>query len=59
MRLSVYGGIEIPNLGYGQIYVKGPNNPSLKPFQAQVVDVDGPAIIGKMPAQNLNLLKLN
>ena len=57
MRLSVYGGIEIPNLGSGQIYVKGPNNP--KPFQAQVVDVDDPAIIGKMQAQNLNLLKLN
>ena len=59
MRLSAYGGVEIPNLGSCQIYVKGPNNPSPKPIQAEVVDVDGPAIIGNMSAQNLNLLKLN
>ena len=59
MRLSAYGGVEIPNLGSCQIYVKGPNNPSPKPIQAEVVDVDGSAIIGNMSAQNLNLLKLN
>ena len=59
MRLSAYGGVEIPNLGSCQIYVKGPNNPSPKPIQAEVVDVDGPAIIGNMSAQNLKLLKLN
>ena len=59
MRLSAYGGIEIPNLGSCQIYVKGPNNPSPEPIQTEVVDVDGPAIIGNMSAQNLNLLKLN
>ena len=40
-------------------YVKGPNNPSPKPVQSEVVDIDGPAIIGNMSAQNLNLLKLN
>ena len=27
--------------------------------QAQIVDVNGPAVIGNMSAQNLNLLKLN
>ena len=59
MRLSAYGGVEIPNLGSYQIYVKGPNNPSPKPIQAEVVDVHSQAIIGNMSAQNLNLLKLN
>jgi len=59
MRLSAYGGIEIPNCGSCQIYVKEPSNPSPKPIQAEVVDVDGPAIIGNILAQNLNLLKLN
>jgi len=59
MRLSVYGGIEIPNLGSCQIYVKGPNNPSPKPIQAKVVNVDGLAIVCNMSAQNLNLLELN
>ena len=41
MRLSAYGGTEIPNLGSCQIYVQGPNNPSPKAIQAEVVDVDG------------------
>ena len=59
MRLSTYGGIGVPNLGSCRIYVKGPNNPSPKPIQAEVVDVDGPAIIGNMSAQSLNLLKRN
>ena len=27
--------------------------------QAEIVDVTGPAVIGNMSAQNLNLLKLN
>ena len=58
-RLSAYGGVEIRNLGSCQIYKKGPNNPSPRPIQAEVVDVDGPAIIGNMSAQNLNLLRLN
>ena len=57
MRLSAYGGIDIPNLGSCQIYVKGPKNPSPKPIQVEGVDVDGPAIIGSMSAQNLNLPK--
>lgn len=59
MRLSVYGGIEILNLGSCPIYVKGRNNPSPKPIQAEVVDIDGPAIICNTSAQKLNLLKLN
>ena len=61
LRLSAYGRTEIPNLGSCQIYmyVEGPNNPSRKPIQSEVVDIDGPAIIGNMSAQNLNLLQLN
>ena len=37
----------------------GPNNPNPRVIQAEVVDVDGPAIIGNISAQDLNLLKLN
>ena len=59
MKLTAYGGSEIPNLGSCQVYIKGPNNPNPKLIQADVVDVDGPAIIGNMSAQSLNLLKLN
>ena len=59
MKLTAYGGSEIPNLGSCQVYIKGPNNPNPKLIQAEVVDVDGPAIIGNMSAQSLNLLKLN
>jgi len=59
VKLTAYGGAEIPNLGSCQIYVKGPNNSNPRVIQAEVVDVDGPAIIGNMSAQDLNLLKLN
>ena len=59
MKLTAYGGTEIRNLGSCQVYFKGPNNPIPKVVQAEVVDVDGPAIIGNMSAQSLNLLKLN
>ncbi|KAL9950229.1 hypothetical protein ACROYT_G042702 [Oculina patagonica] len=59
VKLTAYGGAEIPNLGSCQIYVKGPNNPNPRVIQAEVVDVDGPAIIDNMSAQDLNLLKLN
>ena len=45
--------------GSCHVYIKGPNNPSPKVIQAQVVDVDGSAIIGNMSAQSMNLLKLN
>ena len=54
MKLIVYGGSNIPNLGSCQVYIKGPNNPNPKVIQAEVVDVDGPAIIGNMSAQNLD-----
>ena len=47
-KLTAYGGSKIPNLGSCQIYIKGPNNPNPKLIQAEVVDVDGPAIIGNM-----------
>ena len=59
MKLTAYGGSEIPNLGSCQVYIKGPNNPNPKLIQAEVVDVDGPAIIGNMSARSLNLLKPN
>ena len=59
MKLTAYGGSEIPNLGWCQVYIKGPNNPNPKLIQAEVVDVDGSAIIGNISAQSLNLLRLN
>ena len=59
MKLTAYVVSEIPNLVSCQVYIKGPNNPNPKLIQAEVVDVDGPAIIGNMSAQSLNLLKLN
>ena len=59
MKLTAYGGTETPNLGSCHVYMKGPNNPSPKVIQAQVVDFDSPAIMGNMSAQSMNLLKLN
>ena len=59
MNLTAYGGTAIPNLGSCQVYTKGPNNPKPQVIQAEVVDVDGPPIIGNIPAQGLNLLRLN
>ena len=59
MKLTAYGGTKIPNLGSCQVYIKGPNNPKPKEVKAEVVDVDGPARIGNVSAQSLNLLKLN
>ncbi|PFX29628.1 Fibrinogen C domain-containing protein 1-A [Stylophora pistillata] len=58
-KLTAYGGTEIPSLGICRVYVKGPNSPEPKVIQAEVVDVDGPPIIGNISAQSLNLLKLN
>ena len=59
MKLTAYGGTEILNLVSCQVYVKVPNNPKPEVIQAEVVDVDGPLIIGNISAQSLNLLKLN
>ena len=59
MKLTACGGSYIPNLGSCQVYIKGPNNPNPKVIQANVADVEGPAIIGNMTAQSLDLLKLN
>lgn len=39
--------------------MKGPNTPTPKSIQAEVLDVEGPAIIGNMSAETLSLLKLN
>ena len=59
MKLTAYGGTEIPNSGSCQVYVKGLNNPKAKVIQAEVVDVYKSPIIGNISAQSLNLLKLN
>ena len=59
MKLTAYGGTEIPNLGSCQVFVRRSNNPYPKSVQAKVVDVDRPAVIDKMLAQSFNLLKLN
>lgn len=59
MNLTAYGGTAILNLGSCQVYIKGPNNPKPQVIHAEVVDVDGPPIIGNISAQGLNLLRLN
>ena len=38
---------------------QGSQHPYSKSVQAEIVDVDRPAVIGNMSAQSLNLLKLN
>lgn len=59
VRLSAYGGTEIPNLGSCKMYVQGPHDPKPRQTTFEVVDAHGPAIIGNTTAQELNLLKLN
>ena len=59
MNLTAYGGTAIPNLGSCQVYIEVPNNPKPQVIHAQVVDVDGPPIIGNISAQGLNLFRLN
>ena len=59
MKLTAYGGTEIPNLGSCQVFFRRPNNPYPKSVQAKVVDVDRPAVVDKILAQSFNLLKLN
>ncbi|CAB3987537.1 Hypothetical predicted protein, partial [Paramuricea clavata] len=59
MKLTAYGGAELPNLGSCFVFVKVPDIQKLWKIQVQVVDVNGPMIIGNKSAQNLGLLKLN
>ena len=59
VKLSAYGGTEIPNLGSCKMYVQGPHNYEPKQIAFEVVDVPGPMIIGNTSAWELNLLKLN
>ena len=59
MKLSAYGGTEIPNLGSCKMYVHGPHNPKPKQITFEVKDVPGPVMIRNTTAQELNLLKLN
>ena len=44
MKLTAYGANEITNLESRQVYVKGPDNPYPKSVQAEIVDVDDPAV---------------
>ena len=57
--LTAYGGTKIPNLGSCKVYVQGPHNPTPRQITVEVVDVDGPVVIGNATAQELNLLRLN
>ena len=59
VKLSAYGGTEIPNLGSCKMYVQGPHNYEPKQIAFEVVDVPGQMIIGNTTAWELNLLKLN
>ena len=59
VKLSAYGGTEIPNLGSCKMYIQGPHNCEPKQITFEVVDVPGPVIIGNITARELNLLKLN
>ena len=59
MKLTAYGGAELPNLGSCFVFVKVPDIQKLWKIQVQVVDVNGSMIIGNTSALNLGLLKLN
>ena len=59
VKLSAYGGTEIPNLGSWKMYIQGPHNCEPKQITFEVVDVPGIVIIGNITARELNLLKLN
>ena len=58
VKLTAYGGTEIPKLGSSKTYVQGPYNREPKQITFEVVDVPGPVIIGNTTARELNLLKL-
>ena len=59
VKLSAYGGTEIPNLGSCKMYVQGPHNCEPKQITFEVVDVPGQVIIGNTTARELNFLKFN
>ena len=59
VKLSAYGGTEIPNLGVCKMYFQGSHNRKPKQIIFEVIDVPGPVIIGNTTARELNLLKLN
>ena len=59
MKLSAYGGTNIPTMGSCDVYVQAPASPKPHRIKVQVTDADGPAIIGNITAQKLGLLKLN
>ena len=59
VKLSAYGGTEIPNVGSCKLFVQGHNNPHPTAIQAEIVNCEGPVIIGNETARQLGLLKLN
>ncbi|KXJ08987.1 hypothetical protein AC249_AIPGENE17533 [Exaiptasia diaphana] len=59
VKLSAYGGTNIPTVGSCDVYVQAPASPKPHRIKVQVTDADGPAIIGNITAQKLGLLKLN
>ena len=59
VRLTAYGGTDIPTVGSCDVYVQGPNSQTPQLITVEVADVNGPAIIENLTAQSLNLLKLN
>lgn len=59
VKLSAYGGTNIPNLGSCEIFAQSRHQPNPESIHVEIVDANGPVIIGNTTAQKLNLLKLN
>ena len=59
VKLYAYGGSNIPTVGSCDVYVQGSKSRKPQQINFEVVDVKGPAVIGNVTAQNLDLLKLN
>ena len=59
VKLSAYGGSNIPTVGSCKLYVQKTTDVHPLQIEVEVVDVSGPVIIGNTSAQKLGLLKLN
>ena len=51
VKLSAYGGTDIPNIGSCQIFAQSQYQPNPVPVHVEVVDINGPTIIGNTTAQ--------
>lgn len=58
VKLTAYGGTNIPTVGSCDVYVQGPKSQTPQLITVEVANVNGPTIIGNMTAQSLNLIKL-